>query len=1011
MCNVPPKFYQVCRLCLSLVNDYDVEKLNIFDSHCINNNASHQQSESKRTKYFHDDNIRSNEFSGDERNRSESYQEQQFISKGKTADKRESISISSSSASASASASSSSPLLLTEIVSASSPKSQQQQHVFLENIANVDNNGIESDLNGGQDCIQEISEQSQNVDSSFAPVILSTQTSKIIEQRTLTPSPKTSSSSTLSSLSPTTRIKLETSTTFDSNLKAETVQKILATSDIEFEADDVKTYSNTLTAVDKRDEIEDGDSSTDIIGQIYNCLSIKITPNDGLPSVVCYECRNKLGDCYQFRLMALKTQIDLKAILQHHLNKIAPEPKRKSSVTLNKLLKPCSSETMAATALTELSKTSSKNNTNHKIQHNINVLHKKPITSIKLPQMSSITPASNDNSNDRNIPIREITSPNIYCIPSIKSEYADTTITQNISSKEIIESSLPSIKENKDDNSSKAPIKFEQTYIADSELRQSTPSHKTQMLQNPALSLDNLTQLQQHLETAAVLMDISKKVIISPPNSNPQSPNLNLNLNAPTTDKCINNSVIRSKQIADASKQTNEEEEFKIHNKIMKLNNEQDNIIQRQTSQAAAISCQPLRNLSNSTKARVSSSTSSSSNNIPDVQVTIVKKSIEIDKTALPQYSGSDESSDSGRLHMDIGSLDVEELDRPSRENATNYDDMIEPHSVDSISSEEHGTDPATTQLWQALAHTAVNGEGSHATQLLRQMINCRSFNFPLPVAEQANNMSEEPIALLKTNAAVKEKLSLNMKTGRRKQAWPSKSDCKDILEGAGHTFKNQQQSDDNLERNSWSNNASGEKSKTKNSNFISSQKDMSCSNCGTLTTTIWRRNVRGEMVCNACGLYFKLHGVNRPHSMRRDTIHTRRRRPKGSEMGGRKRNKNITVSSSDISTHRESEPKDELQVLKNSSFFMTMGSTNPNNAAAFPSQHYSQYLCTRQNTQVDSKIPVDIKKELNTSRNEETESENSSHENEGCNSPLNLVSNESQSKIQYTNTNLSRSN
>lgn len=62
----------------------------------------------------------------------------------------------------------------------------------------------------------------------------------------------------------------------------------------------------------------------------------------------------------------------------------------------------------------------------------------------------------------------------------------------------------------------------------------------------------------------------------------------------------------------------------------------------------------------------------------------------------------------------------------------------------------------------------------------------------------------------------------------------------------------------------------------------------MSCTNCGTLTTTIWRRNVRGEMVCNACGLYFKLHGVNRPHSMRRDTIHTRRRRPKGDKSGRR---------------------------------------------------------------------------------------------------------------------------
>ena len=34
------------------------------------------------------------------------------------------------------------------------------------------------------------------------------------------------------------------------------------------------------------------------------------------------------------------------------------------------------------------------------------------------------------------------------------------------------------------------------------------------------------------------------------------------------------------------------------------------------------------------------------------------------------------------------------------------------------------------------------------------------------------------------------------------------------------------------------------------------------CANCNTNTTTLWRRNDRGEPVCNACGLYFKLHKV-----------------------------------------------------------------------------------------------------------------------------------------------------
>lgn len=78
------------------------------------------------------------------------------------------------------------------------------------------------------------------------------------------------------------------------------------------------------------------------------------------------------------------------------------------------------------------------------------------------------------------------------------------------------------------------------------------------------------------------------------------------------------------------------------------------------------------------------------------------------------------------------------------------------------------------------------------------------------------------------------------------------------------------------------------------------------CANCQTTTTPLWRRDESGQPICNACGLYFKLHSVHRPITMKRSTI-KRRKRVTAASM--------VTTHNKPLMIHRQAVTPDDFMI------------------------------------------------------------------------------------------------
>ncbi|XP_075973351.1 uncharacterized protein LOC142974746 isoform X2 [Anticarsia gemmatalis] len=250
-----------------------------------------------------------------------------------------------------------------------------------------------------------------------------------------------------------------------------------------------------------------------------------------------------------------------------------------------------------------------------------------------------------------------------------------------------------------------------------------------------------------------------------------------------------------------------------------------------------------------------------------------MKASIKENSSVYEECSQSSSGSDPDRLQMDISQM--------------SQDDPEETQSARSAQSSpqpphEHEQDKES--LWQALHRQ--NGRSGEATQLLRRLINSKQLGMTVsPLRAPASPLSttlQQPI-----NGAVSPNgewqgsgRGANVAgTARRKQSFPARAQPIAPLDPPANNPQWPQTASENEPSEASSTGVGGARGGA--AGGAGPRVELSCSNCGTHTTTIWRRDARGEMVCNACGLYFKLHGVPRPTAMRRDTIHTRRRRPR----------------------------------------------------------------------------------------------------------------------------------
>ncbi|XP_044758561.1 GATA-binding factor 6-B isoform X2 [Coccinella septempunctata] len=303
--------------------------------------------------------------------------------------------------------------------------------------------------------------------------------------------------------------------------------------------------------------------------------------------------------------------------------------------------------------------------------------------------------------------------------------------------------------------------------------------------------------------------------------------------------------------------------------------------------------------------------------------------------TCVPEigYIKEDDNASEYSNSSDPERLEVDMSQAPEDTSNSTTHSAPSPHPSDTHKQEDN------RNLWCALSQNGYNPSlplTGEASQLLKKLITCRKLGMsitPSPSHYVSATIDGRGNMTVMKDGSQSEQ---SMKTsGRRKQSYPTKANVEENKFVTSSPSEDTEEFMDFSSANSWCSLSIVKGGKT-GPNNMTRRVDLACTNCGTQTTTIWRRNLKGEMVCNACGLYYKLHGVDRPHTMRRDTIHTRRRRPKASEEHQKDKQKAIN-SKKNINTMETKETEEMLSALRKQLQPHLMMALQGHKASSFP--------------------------------------------------------------------------